>query len=89
MTEACETTLILSYFYLENGQYTRNEKYISAKRRKAIALLDEDREELEELDSDLVADYQETIDYLDSLSDEEYQSLKDKIVSQVEAATGA
>ena len=84
MNDTIETTLLLNLFYLENGTYTRNESFIEAKRRKTIALLDEDADELKSIDPDLAEEYQETISYLDSLSDEDYQSLKEELLQQVE-----
>jgi len=84
MNDTIETTLLLNLFYFENGTYTRNEGFIEAKRRKAIALLDEDADELKRIDPDLAEEYQETISYLDSLSDEDYQSLKEELLQQVE-----
>lgn len=84
MNETIEATLLLNLFYFENGTYTKNENFIEAKRRKAIALLDEDADELKEIDPDLAEEYQETISYLDSLSDEDYQSLKMELLQQVE-----
>ena len=84
MNDTIETTLLLNLFYLENGTYTRNESFIGAKRRKAIALLDEDADELKSIDFYLAEEYQETISYLDSLSDEDYQSLKEELLQQVE-----
>ena len=84
MNDTIETTLLLNLFYLENGTYTRNEGFIEAKRRKAIALLDEDADELKSIDPDLAEEYQETISYLDSLSDEDYQSLKEELLQQFE-----
>lgn len=44
----------------------------------------EDADELKSIDSDLAEEYQETISYLDSLSDEDYQSLKEELLQQVE-----
>lgn len=84
MNDTIETTLLLNLFYFENGTYKRNEIFIEAKRRKAIALLDEDADELKGIDPDLAGEYQETISYLDSLSDEDYQSLKEELLQQVE-----
>ena len=43
-----------------------------------------DADELKSIDSDLAEEYQETISYLDSLSDEDYQSLKEELLQQVE-----
>lgn len=83
MNDTIETTLLLNLFYLENGTYTRNEGFIEAKRRKAIALLDEDADELKSIDPDLAEEYQETISYLDSLSDEDYQSLKEELLQKI------
>ncbi|MHA2618203.1 transcriptional regulator [Streptococcus agalactiae] len=85
MNDTIETTLLLNLFYFENGIYTRNENFIEAKRRKAIALLDEDADELKEIDPDLSEEYQETISYLDSLSDESYQELKEELLSRVDS----
>ncbi|HFH8753830.1 transcriptional regulator [Streptococcus anginosus] len=83
MNDTIETTLLLNLFYFEDGCYTRNENFIGAKRRKAIALLDEDADELKGIDPDMAEEYVETISYLDSLSDEEYQSLKEGLIEQV------
>lgn len=84
MNETIETTLLLNLFYFENGIYTKNENFIEAKRRKAIALLDEDADELKAIDPDLAQEYAETISYLETLSDEEYQTKKEELLQQVE-----
>ncbi|MGV4330704.1 transcriptional regulator [Streptococcus thermophilus] len=84
MNDTIETTLLLNLFYFENGTYTRNENFIEAKRRKAIALLDEDADELKDIDPDLAQEYAETISYLETLSDEEYQTKKEELLQQVE-----
>ena len=84
MNETIEATLLLNLFYFENGTYTKNENFIEAKRRKAIALLDEDADELKAIDSDLAQEYAETIRYLETLSDEEYQTKKEELLQQVE-----
>ena len=84
MNDTIETTLLLNLFYFENGTYTRNENFIEAKRRKAIALLDEDADELKAIDPDLAQEYAETISYLETLSDEEYQNKKEEFLQQVE-----
>ncbi|MGT2754713.1 hypothetical protein [Streptococcus ovis] len=78
------TTLLANLFYFENGKYSKNQNFIEAKRRKAIAILDEYREELAEIDSTVSEEYGETILYLESISDEEYLSLKEKLLSQME-----
>ena len=83
MNDTIETTLLLNLFYFENGTYTRNENFIEAKRRKAIALLDEDADELKAIDPDLAQEYAETIRYLETLSDEEYQTKKEELLQQV------
>ena len=64
MNDTIETTFLLNLFYFENGTYTRNENFIEAKRRKAIALLDEDADELKAIDPELAQEYAETIRYL-------------------------
>ena len=74
----------MNLFYFENGTYTKNENFIEAKRRKAIALLDEDADELKAIDPDLAQEYAETISYLETLSDEEYQTKKEELLQQVE-----
>lgn len=84
MNETIEATLLLNLFYFENGTYTRNENFIEAKRRKAIALLDEDADELKDIDPELAQEYAETISYLETLSDEEYQTKKEELLQQVE-----
>ena len=84
MNDTIETTLLLNLFYVENGTYTRNENFIEAKRRKAIALLDEDADELKDIDPELAQEYAETISYLETLSDEEYQTKKEELLQQVE-----
>ncbi|CAD0149475.1 conserved protein of unknown function [Streptococcus thermophilus] len=84
MNDTIETTLLLNLFYFENGAYSRNDHFIEAKRRKAIALLDEDADELKEIDPELAEEYQETISYLETLSDEEYQTKKEELLQQVE-----
>lgn len=84
MNETIETTLLLNLFYFENGIYTKNENFIEAKRRKAIALLDEDADELKDIDPDLAQEYAETINYLETLSDEDYQETKEGLIKQVE-----
>lgn len=85
MNDIIETTLLLNLFYFENGMYSRNDTFIEAKRRKSIALLDEDADELKEIDPDLAEEYQETISYLDSISDEDYQELKEELLSRVDS----
>ena len=84
MNETIEATLLLNLFYFENGTYTKNENFIEAKRRKAIALLDEDADELKDIDPELAQEYAETIRYLETLSDEEYQTKKEELLQQVE-----
>ena len=84
MNDTIETTLLLNLFYFENGTYTKNENFIEAKRRKAIALLDEDADELKDIDPELAQEYAETIRYLETLSDEEYQTKKEELLQQVE-----
>ena len=84
MNDTIEATLLLNLFYFENGTYTKNENFIEAKRRKAIALLDEDADELKAIDPELAQEYAETISYLETLSDEEYQTKKEELLQQVE-----
>lgn len=84
MNETIKSILLTNLFHFENNRYTKNEKFIEAKRRKAIAILDEDAEELKEVDAELSEEYEETISYLDSISDEDYQSLKEGLLQQVE-----
>lgn len=84
MTETIETILLTNLFYFEHNRFTRNEAFILARRRKAIALLDEDLKELKAIDERLAQDYQETIAYLETLSDEDYQTLKEDIIASVD-----
>lgn len=71
---------------LATAEYIKaaNENFIEAKRRKAIALLDEDADELKDIDPELAQEYAETISYLETLSDEEYQTKKQELLQQVE-----
>lgn len=84
MTETIETILLTNLFYFEHNRFTRNETFILARRRKAIALLDEDLKELKAIDERLAQDYQETISYLETLSDEDYQTLKEDIIASAD-----
>ncbi|MCF0239835.1 MAG: transcriptional regulator [Streptococcus gallolyticus] len=84
MTETIETILLTNLFYFEYNRFTRNEAFILARRRKAIALLDEDLKEFKAIDERLAQDYQETIAYLETLSDEDYQTLKEDIIASVD-----
>lgn len=84
MTETIETILLTNLCYFEHNRFTRNETFILARRRKAIALLDEDLKELKAIDEHLAQDYQETISYLETLSDEDYQTLKEDIIASVD-----
>ena len=84
MTETIETILLTNLFYFEHNRFTRNETFIFARRRKVIALLDEDLKELKAIDERLAQDYQETIAYLETLSDEDYQTLKEDIIASVD-----
>lgn len=84
MTETIETILLTNLFYFEHNRFTRNETFILARRRKAIALLDEDLKELKAIDERLAQDYQETIAYLETLSDEDYQTLKEDIIASID-----
>ena len=84
MTETIETILLTNLFYFEHNRFTRNETFILARRRKAIALLDEDLKELKAIDERLAQDYQETIAYLEILSDEDYQTLKEDIIASID-----
>ncbi|MCY7178408.1 transcriptional regulator [Streptococcus gallolyticus subsp. gallolyticus] len=84
MTETIETILLTNLFYFEHNRFARNEDFILARRRKAIALLDEDLKEFKAIDERLAQDYQETIAYLETLSDEDYQTLKEDIIASVD-----
>lgn len=83
MNETIETTLLLNLFFFENGEYQKNEEFIQSKRRKAISLLEEDAEELQLIDANLAQEYTDTISYLESISDEEYQNIKKEIIESV------
>lgn len=76
MNETIEATLLLNLFYFENGTYTKNENFIEAKRRKRLLFQIEDADELKDIDPELAQEYAETISYLETLSDEEYQTKK-------------
>lgn len=84
MNEIIEITLLLNLFFYEDEKYTRNETFIKAERGKAISLLDEYADQLKEIDLELSLEYQETINYLENISDEEYQEIKKDLIKRVE-----
>lgn len=65
------------------GLYTRNERFIEANKRKAVSILDEDANNLKYIDEGLYNDYKETIAFLENISEEEYQYIKNDIVENV------
>lgn len=78
---------LLNHLYTLKGDsiYLPNEEGQAAKRRKMISLLDEEVEILQEVDADLARDYEETISYLERISNEEYEFLRTEIVESVTA----
>ncbi len=83
MNDTVETTLLLNLFYYQNETYSRNEVFIESKKRKAISILDEYADELKEIDGDLYNEYKETITFLEGISEEEYQNIKNEIIESV------
>lgn len=83
MNDTIEITLLFNLFFYEMGLYTRNEVFIESKKRKAISILDEYADELKEIDEDLYNEYKETITFLEGISEEEYQNIKNEIVENV------
>ena len=84
MNDTIEITLLFNLFFYEMGLYTRNERFIEANQRKAISILDEDANNLKYIDEGLYNDYKETIAFLEKISEEEYQYIKNDIVENVE-----
>ena len=84
MNDTIEVTLLFNLFFYEMGLYTRNERFIEANKRKAISILDEHANNLKYIDEGLYNDYKETIAFLEKISEEEYQYIKNDIVENVE-----
>ncbi len=53
-------------------------------KEKAISILDEHANDLKYIDEGLYNDYKETIAFLEKISEEEYQYIKNDIVENVE-----
>ncbi|WP_061587234.1 hypothetical protein [Streptococcus oralis] len=83
MNDTIEITLLFNLFFYEMGLYTRNERFIEANKRKAISILDEDANNLKYIDEGLYNDYKETIAFLENISEEEYQYIKNDIVENL------
>ncbi|MCK6128962.1 transcriptional regulator [Streptococcus halitosis] len=83
MNDTIEITLLFNLFFYEMGLYTRNERFIEANKRKAVSILDEDANNLKYIDEGLYNDYKETIAFLENISEEEYQYIKNDIVENV------
>ena len=66
------------------GLYTINERFIEANKREAISILDEQADNLKYINEGLYKDYKETIAFLENISEEEYQYIKNDIVENVE-----
>ena len=84
MNDTIEITLLFNLFFYEMGLYTRNERFIEANKRKSISILDEHANNLKRIDEGLYKDYKETIAFLEKISEEEYQYIKNDIVENVE-----
>lgn len=57
---------------------------LNPKREKLFQLiLDEYADELKEIDEDLYNEYKETITFLEGISEDEYQNIKNKIIESV------
>ena len=80
MIDTVETILLQSLYDFDGARYHERAGYLGAKRRKMIALLDEDLEGLEGMDDSLVEDYKTTIEYLESISDQDYETIKAELV---------
>ena len=83
MNNTIEITLLFNLFFYEMGLYTRNERFIEANKRKAISILDEHANDLKYIDEGLYNDYKETIAFIENISEEEYQYIKNDIVENV------
>ena len=83
MNDTIEVTLLFNLFFYEMGLYTRNERFIEVNKRKAISILDEHANDLKYIDEGLYNDYKETIAFLENISEEEYQYIKNDIVENV------
>ena len=77
MKEIVEETLA-TYFitFAPNGVLKPDEEFFKLSRKAAIHELQKDLKEQEELELELVEDTTETINYLKSINDTEYEELK-------------
>ncbi|KAF0052065.1 hypothetical protein [Streptococcus agalactiae] len=64
----------------DQGELSYDEKKLALSRKALLVELKEDYQFFHENEIDLAGDYQETITYLESISDEAYQVLRDKLV---------
>lgn len=64
----------------DQGELIYDEQKLTLSRRALLAELEADYKFFHENEIDLVNDYKETITYLESISDEAYQVLLDKLV---------
>lgn len=87
MNDTIEITLLFNLFFYEMGLYTRNERFIEANKREAISILDEQADNLKYINEGLYKDYKETIAFLEGISEEEYQNIKNEIIESVKKFT--
>ena len=87
MNDTIEITLLFNLFFYEMGLYTRNERFIEANKREAISILDEQADNLKYINEDLYNEYKETITFLEGISEEEYQNIKNEIIESVKKFT--
>ncbi|MCK1162388.1 hypothetical protein MX033_08400 [Streptococcus uberis] len=76
-----DVTLLTNLFYFElNGHLKKNEAFIKLTRRSALNSLQVDYKELKENDIDLADDYNEAINHIKKLTDQEYEEMKESIL---------
>lgn len=80
-----ETTqgILLTYLFdsFEVGNVKQNDRLKNASRKKMMAMLNQDLVDLEELELDILSDYQSAYEDLFQLTDDDYLKGRDEILS--------
>lgn len=76
-----DTTLLINLYHFElDGCLKKNEEFIKLTRRSALNSLQVDYKELKEKGIDLAEDYNEAINHIKKLTDQEYEEMKESIL---------
>lgn len=76
-----DATLLTNLFHFElDGHLRKNEEFIKLTRRSALNSLQVDYKELKENGIDLADYYNEAINHIKELTDQEYEKMKESIL---------